>query len=233
MPSTPDAGATGRVIADWAAPSGVQAFFTTRALGDMKDATGRTALGALLPAPPIWLRQVHGTQVVDVAAIAPGTLPEADAAFTTARGTVCAIMTADCLPVVLAASDGSVVGAAHAGWRGLCAGVIERTVAAMQVPGASLQAWLGPAIGPRVYEVGAEVRDAFVAKDARAAAAFVPTRPGHWLLDLYAVARQRLADCGVDRVDGGTHCTASEPELFYSFRRNQAPQRMAAVVWRV
>ena len=142
-------------------------------------------------------------------------------------------MAADCMPVLLAARDGSVVGAAHAGWRGLCAGVIEKTVDEMRVPGAGLQAWLGPAIGPRAYEVGGEVRDAFVARDAAAAGAFVPTRPGHWLLDLYSIARQRLAACGVGAVYGGDFCTHSEPERFFSFRRDAAMQRMAACIWRV
>jgi YfiH family protein len=142
-------------------------------------------------------------------------------------------MAADCMPVLLAARDGSVVGAAHAGWRGLCGGVIERTVEAMHVPGGGLIAYLGPAIGPRVYEVGEEVRDAFLAVDGASASAFAAARPGHWLLDLYAVARQRLAAVGISEVYGGGRCTFSEPDRFFSFRRDKAMQRMAGCIWRV
>ncbi len=218
---------------DWPVPPGVRAVVTTRALGDVKDPAARDRLRAMLPANPAWLKQVHGTVVVDAGAVRADAPPEADASSTNARGVVCTVMAADCMPVLLAARDGSVVGAAHAGWRGLCAGVIEKTVDEMRVPGAGLQAWLGPAIGPRAYEVGGEVRDAFVARDAAAAGAFVPTRPGHWLLDLYSIARQRLAACGVGAVYGGDFCTHSEPERFFSFRRDAAMQRMAACIWRV
>lgn len=232
MPARPE-----RIEADWPAVPGVRAFFTTRALGDVKSGVVRIALGPMVPSTPAWLKQVHGTAVADADAMGKDAIPQADASFAIGRGTVCAVMTADCLPVLLAARDGSVVGAAHAGWRGLCAGVIERTVGKMreriEAPGAELQAWLGPAIGPRAYEVGDEVRTAFLAHDQAAACAFVPTRPGHWLLDLYAVARQRLAGCGVASVHGGTHCTSSEPSLFYSFRRDKAAERMAAFIWRV
>ncbi len=218
---------------DWPAVPGVRAFFTTREMGDVKSESARAALGVKLPSPPAWLKQVHGIEVVDAGALSGGAPPDADASFSNRPGVVCTIMTADCMPVLLAARDGSVVAAAHAGWRGLCAGVVERTVDRMGVPGAGLQAWLGPTIGPRVYEVGAEVRDAFLAHDASAASAFAPTRPGHWLLDLYAVARQRLAGCGIASVSGGTHCTFSEADLFFSFRRDKAMQRMAACIWRL
>ena len=226
-------GPTERIEPDWPAVPGVRAFFTTRALGDVKSTGTRVALGAILPAAPAWLRQVHGVTVVNVAAGVAGSVPEADASFTNQRGAVCTVMTADCLPVLLAARDGSVVGAAHAGWRGLCAGVVERTIAQLGVPGDGLQAWLGPAIGPRAYEIGDEVRDAFVSRDLLASSAFAPARPGHWLLDLYAIARQRLAACGVIGVYGGTHCTATEPAMFYSYRRDKAAERMAAFIWRV
>jgi len=218
---------------DWPAPPGVRAFVTTREMGDAKSETARARLGLLLPSAPVWLKQVHGTLAVDAAAVAPGTVPEADASFTREAGVVCTVMAADCMPVLLAARDASVVGAAHAGWRGLCAGVIERTVEAMNVPDGRLIAYLGPAIGPQAYEVGEEVREAFIARDAAAASAFSPTRPGHWLLDLYAVARQRLAAIGIREVRGGSHCTFSEPARFYSFRRDKAMQRMAACIWRV
>ena len=218
---------------DWPAAQGVRGLVTTRALGDVKDPATRTKLGALLPSDPVWLKQVHGVVVVDAAAVAPGTVPEADAAFTRARGVVCAVMAADCMPVLLAARDASVVAAAHAGWRGMCAGVIERTIDAMGVPGNRLQAYLGPAIGPNAYEVGEEVRDAFLGKDAAAQSAFAPTRPGHWRLDLYAIARQRLASMGVEAVHGGAFCTHAEPGRFFSYRRDKAMQRMAGCIWRV
>jgi YfiH family protein len=195
----------------------------------MKSEEGRGRLRRCLPADPAWLRQVHGKDVVNAGRAPAGTA--ADAAFSTARNVVCAVMVADCLPVLLADERGEAVGIAHAGWRGLCAGVLEATVAAMPVPPARLLAWLGPAIGPQAYEVGEEVRDAFLRREARAALAFAPTRPGHWRLDLYAVARQRLAALGVTRVSGGGWCTASEPERFFSYRRDRASERMAALVW--
>lgn len=180
-----------------------------------------------MPASPKWLRQVHGTTVV----CHPNTASEADAAITRTINTVCAVMAADCMPVLLADEAGTVVGAAHAGWRGLCAGVVEATVAAMAVPGGELLAWLGPAIGPRVYEVDDEVRAAFLEKDAAAATAFARARPGHWLLDLYAVARQRLAGEGVTRIYGGTWCTYSDAAQFFSYRRDRGAERMAALIW--
>jgi YfiH family protein len=135
------------------------------------------------------------------------------------------------MPVLLADDAGSVIGAAHAGWRGLSAGVLEATIAAMRVPGERIVAWLGPAIGPKVYEVGDEVRAAFVARDPAAEAAFSPNRPGHWLLDLYAVARQRLRGHGVERIFGGGFCTYSDPQRFYSYRRDGTGGRMAAFLW--
>jgi len=221
------------LVPDWPAPPGVRALVTTREMGDAKSESARAALGLLLPSAPVWLKQVHGTLAVDAAAVALVTVPEADASFTVETDVVCAVMAADCMPVLLASRDASAIGAAHAGWRGLCAGVIERTVEAMQVPGDRVIAYLGPAIGPQAYEVGEEVRDAFVAHDPASAGAFSPTRPGHWLLDLYAVARQRLDAIGIREVHGGSHCTFSEPALFYSFRRDKAMQRMAACIWRV
>ena len=195
-----------------------------------------------LPAAPRWLRQVHGTQVLrfdaEAGAASAGeghgavAEPEADASVTSAPGVVLAILSADCLPVVLAAEDGGEVGAAHAGWRGLAAGVLEQTVAAMHAPAKDLIAWLGPAAGPQAYEVSADVFEAFVAHDPRAAAAFAATRPGYWRVDLYALARQRLAAAGVERVHGGGLCTISDPQRFYSHRRDARTGRMATLVWR-
>jgi purine-nucleoside/S-methyl-5'-thioadenosine phosphorylase / adenosine deaminase len=202
---------------DWPAPPNVRAVMTTRN-------TDPGGLSALLPAEPAWLRQVHGTRVVRLEQ--GGSNPEADAAVTGAKNRVCAIRAADCMPVLLVDEGATVVGAAHAGWRGLASGVLENTVAAMAVPGKDVIAWLGPAIGPKVYEVGDEVRAVFKEKDA-----FSPTRAGHWLLDLYAVARQRLRSCGVERIFGGGYCTYSEPERFYSYRRDGTGGRMAALIW--
>ncbi len=203
---------------DWPAPPGVRALVTTRGEAD-----------PALPAPPAWLKQVHGTRVVDAAAASDR--PQADAAVARAPGVVCAVQAADCMPVLFADDAGSVVGAAHAGWRGLAAGVIEATVAAMRVPPERLLAWLGPAIGPAHYEVDAVVRDAFLARDAGAAAAFAAHRPGHWLLDLYAVARRRLEAAGVTRVHGGGFCTYSDAARFPSWRRDRTRERIAAFVW--
>ena len=162
----------------------VQAFVTTAPFGDMGSDTGRAKLRALVPGEPQWMHQVHGTRVID--ADATNSLMQADAAVARKAGTVCVVKIADCMPVLLAAEG--VVGAAHAGWRGLSGGVLEATVDAMAVAPPSIAAWLGPAIGPQVYEVGDEVRAAFAGYEA----AFRPTRPGHWLLDLYAVARAKL-----------------------------------------
>ena len=221
--------------------------------GDDPDAVARNRQAlieqAALPAAPNWLRQVHGTQVVRFGALAPsparrgglgrgavGSLdpegPEADAAVTSSANTVLAILTADCLPVLFAAADGSEVAAAHAGWRGLGAGVLERTVEAMRTSPDRLIAWLGPAAGPQAYEIGAEVFEAFVSRDPRAGSAFAATRPGHWHVDLYALARLRLADAGVRRVSGGGLCTISDAARFYSHRRDQRSGRMATLIYR-
>ncbi len=206
------------IVPDWPAPARVRALVTTRGEVDPP-----------LPAAPAWLRQAHGARVVAAELVADE--PEADSSFTRVPGVVCVVKAADCMPVLLADDAGSVVGAAHAGWRGLAAGVIESTIDAMHAPGQTLMAWLGPAIGPRAYEVGVEVRAAFITHDAQAAEAFTPNRPGHWLLDLYAVARQRLAARGVSRVYGGGFCTYSEPQRFPSFRRDGTRERIAAFVW--
>lgn len=222
----------GIVVPDWPAPPRVRALVTTRALGSMRrGGEGRARLRAFAPAEPLWLHQVHGTAVVDADNAAAGAMPEADAAVARRAGVVCAVTVADCMPVVLAHEAGEAVGVAHAGWRGLAAGVIEATLDAMRLPPRRLVAWLGPAIGPLAYEVGDEVRAEFVRRGAEAADAFRPSRPGHWMLDLYAVARQRLARAGVERVHGGDRCTHSEPARFYSWRRDRAAERMAALVW--
>jgi len=211
------------IVPEWPASAAVSAFMTTRD-------TNEDEVRARLPAAANWLRQVHGTRVIDLDA-AHEEVPHADASITRSRHVVCVVRAADCMPVLLADDAGTAVGAAHAGWRGLCSGVIEATLHALQLPPERVIAWLGPAIGPRVYEVGDEVRDAFLSADAAARSAFVPNRPGHWLLDLYAVARQRLARAGVARVFGGEFCTYSEPTRFHSWRRDRSAARMAAFVW--
>jgi polyphenol oxidase len=186
-----------------------------------------------LPAPPSWIRQVHGTQVVR-APFAAGAQsdPEADACFTTTPGVVCLVQTADCLPVLFCDDAGSVVAAAHAGWRGLAAGVLENTVKTLPVAPDRLMAWLGPAIGPEAFEVGSEVRQAFLRSSLEAVAAFKPgARRGKWLCDLSALARLRLRAAGVDRVFGGGPCTHANPERFFSFRRDGECGRMASLIW--
>jgi hypothetical protein len=214
---------------DWPVPGGVHAAMTLRPFGDVSGEAVKAKLRGRLPAEPAWLRQVHGTRVVEAH---PGAArPDADASFARSRNAVCVVMAADCMPVLLASEAGDAVAAAHAGWRGLCAGVIEATIGAMQVPGERLVAWLGPAIGPAAYEVGDEVREAVLARDAASASAFAAARPGHWMLDLYAVARQRLAAQGVARVHGGGYCTFGEPQRFFSYRRDKTAERMAALVW--
>ena len=183
------------------------------------------ALG--LPGAPQWLRQVHGTRVRR-----PADAPDcADACFEDRPGRVCAVLTADCLPVLMCNAAGTRVAAAHAGWRGLHAGVLEQTVSAFGDPPTKILAWLGPAIGPQAFEVGDEVRAAFVADDAAAQAHFVANRPGHWLADLYGLARLRLARVRVTRVSGGGFCTYSQPERFYSYRRDGVTGRMASLIW--
>lgn len=183
-----------------------------------------------LPSTPYWLRQVHGIEVFDADGDTSNGEPEADAAVTHRAGVVLAVLTADCLPVIFRADGGSAVGVAHAGWRGLAAGVLEATVAALRVPPQELVAWIGPAIGAPSYEVGTEVRAAFVDADSGAASAFIGTRPGHWLCDLPALARRRLAHAGVARAYGGGFDTFADTR-FYSFRRDRETGRFATLVW--
>ncbi len=185
-----------------------------------------------LPSPPRWLQQVHGAGVLRIGDSQPPAVePQADAAVTDIPGVVLAILTADCLPVLFCDDEGREVAAAHAGWRGLAAGVLENTVAAMRSDRSRLRAWLGPAAGPQAYEVGEEVRAAFVDDDPAAATAFAATRPGHWLCDLYALARLRLAHAGITRVHGGGLCTITDAQRFFSHRRDGRSGRMASLIW--
>ncbi len=243
---------------DWPAPATVRALSTLRTggvsgppyasfnlgghVGD--DATAvvenRRALRAAagLPAEPAWLEQVHGTHVMDLDSQAPAAsrARPADAAVTRQSGRVCAILTADCLPVLLANDAGDRVGAAHAGWRGLAAGVIEATVAALGAPARQLLAWLGPAIGPRHFEVGAEVREEFLRRagagdTAADETAFVPNARGRYTADLYALARRRLLRLGVERIYGGGECTYTDDARYYSHRRDGRTGRQATLIW--
>jgi YfiH family protein len=184
-----------------------------------------------LPREPLWLEQVHGSEVVDADQLAlSGFPPRADGAVTRQCGVVLAALVADCLPVLLAARDGSAVAVAHAGWRGLAAGVLEAAVAAL-AGNAPLQAWLGPAIGPDHFEVGAEVRAAFLAHDPTDAAAFAPNARGRWQCNLQALARSRLKRLGVDSLHSDPGCSYGQPQRFYSYRRDGTTGRMAALIW--
>ncbi len=203
-------------------------------VGDVPEAVAqnRSLLRALLPTDPAWLTQVHGTRVLDASIVRDA--PEADATIATRPGAVCAIMTADCMPVLLTDARGSVVGAAHAGWRGLAAGVLEPTVAAMREAGATeILAWLGPSIGPQAFEVGPEVREAFSHLGPASGAAFkpIPASPGKFLADLPALARMVLGRVGVSKVTGGMDCTYSDANRFYSYRRDRVTGRMVSLIW--
>jgi len=233
------------IVPDWPAPARVQALSTTRngengAPFDLpRGARARIArsepLRRWLPSDPLWLDQVHGKTVFDAdAAGAANDSREADAVVTRSAGTVCAVLTADCVPVLFTDREGSVVAAAHAGWRGLAAGVLEATLGVMRVDPREVLVWLGPAIGPRAFEVGADVLAAHNATDPGAGACFAPLRSGKWLGDLYALARQRLARLGIEAVFGGDRCTFTESTVFHSYRRDGAAAagRMATLIWR-
>lgn len=236
------------IRAAWPAPAGVIAGCTTRIggvstgsyeslnlgthTGDIPDAVRtnrrRFVEACALPSAPIWLSQVHGSRVTTE----PSQGEEADASFSSEADVVCAVMVADCLPVLFASDDGERVAAAHAGWRGLAAGVLENTVDAFSCPPAAILAWLGPAISQPAFEVGAEVRAAFVDQDPAAARCFVANERGRWQADLYALAKERLKSVGVARIFGGGFCTFGEAERFFSYRRDGQCGRMAAFVFR-
>ncbi|MDR2032359.1 MAG: peptidoglycan editing factor PgeF [Azoarcus sp.] len=243
--------ADGFLLPDWPAPPAVRALVTTRHGGNSKMpydsfnlgthvgddpaavAANRALLRRHLPAEPCWLEQVHGTAVALADEGERHPPPRADAAVARTSGAVCAIMTADCLPVLFCDEDGTVVAAAHAGWRGLASGVLEATLVAMAIPPARVMAWLGPAIGPTAFEVGDDVREAFLTSDSDAHAAFAAREsPGKWLADLYALARRRLVRAGVSRIYGGGRCTFTETARFYSYRRDGTTGRFASLIWR-
>jgi polyphenol oxidase len=235
---------------DWPAPPGVRAAFAYRDggvstapwdslnlglhVGDdaaaVHENRRRLRDALALPGEPLWLEQVHGIEVID--ADSPPASPRGDAVVVRRAGQVACVQVADCLPVLFCSRDGQRVGAAHAGWRGLAGGVLEATVAALAVPGRELLAWMGPAIGREAFEVGAEVRAAFIARSAVAAAAFVANARGRWQCDLFELARQRLAALGVGHVSGGGVCTHSDAGRFFSHRRSAPTGRHAALIWR-
>lgn len=236
---------------DWPAPANVKALQTTRLGGvsqcvysslnmgeHVKDdpihvARNRQLLNAFLPSEPVWLNQVHGTRVIDAAL--SSCIESADAAFTDRKQVVCVTMTADCLPVLLCDAQGTIVAAVHAGWRSLCDGVIEATVASMLArqpahKANQLMAWFGPAIGPQAFEVGSEVREQFMAKAPQAEQAFVP-HGDKWLGNLYLIAQQRLQALGISHIYGGGECTYTDEARFFSFRRDGDTGRMASLIW--
>jgi hypothetical protein len=239
----------GWLVPDWPAPARVRAFVTTRAGGvsegehasmNLGLASGdraehvernRAIVRAELPADPRYARQVHGIEVAEIDASVPMAVITADGAVTGSPGTVATVLTADCMPLLLADRAGGRVAAVHAGWRGMAAGVIESAVDAMRVDGPEVLAWMGPTIGPDAFEVGAEVREAFMARDTGAAEAFRAHTPGKFMADLYRLARRRLAARGVHAVYGGGFCTFNERERFFSYRRAQKSGRMGAFIW--
>ena len=238
------------IAADWPAAANITAFTTTRqGLGfsalpfykfNLGSRCGDNATHVLqnraalvsayqLPSEPQWLHQVHGVDVLRMGA-GESDEPLADASATDRPNTVLAVLTADCLPVLFCNIEGTEIAAAHAGWRGLANGMLEATVAAMHSKPEQIMVWLGPAAGALRYEIGEDVRQAFLTASAEAESAFTPTRPGHCLIDMFAIARQRLQAVGVTRVYGGEHCTISDTR-FYSHRREQRTGRMASVIW--
>ena len=243
------------IIPQWHAPACIKAFTTTR-LGGYSSApfdslnlginTGddlnivqqnRDELSSILSLPydPMWLTQIHGTDVVVSEQWHQGIEADASVAFINqeaAASQVCAVLTADCLPVLFCDQKGSVVAAAHAGWRGLLNGVLENTIAAMGVPSAHVIAWFGPAISQTFFEVGPEVRNAFLLQDSGAANAFIKGDSDRWFADIYHLARRRLQQCGVSQIFGGELCSYRQSEMFYSYRRDQQSSgRMASLIW--
>jgi YfiH family protein len=247
------------IVPDWPAPARVHAFVTTRAGGvsegeyaslnlgrssgddPVRVAQNRHIVRNALPSEPVWLAQVHGADVVradglkeDLGRTGEHRLPEpprADACVADAPGRVCVVLTADCMPVFFCDRAGARGAVAHAGWRGMAAGVLENTVAAMGIDPAEAIAWMGPAIGPDAFEVGPEVRDAFLARDAGAGVAFRPGKPGKLMADLYTLARRRLEGAGVRSIHGGGFCTYRDAGRFFSYRRSPRSGRMGAFIW--
>ena len=238
------------IIPDWPAPANVKALQTTRNGGNstapynslnlgshvadnaIHVAQNRQLLSQFLPSEPVWLNQTHSITVVDAAN--SSCLPDADTSYSNRKNVVCVTMTADCLPILLCDTAGTLVASIHAGWRGLCDGIIEATFFQLPAKPADLMAWLGPAIGPNAFEVGAEVRAQFMTKDAKAESAFV-AHGDKYLCDLYKIATQRLHKLGITQIYGGGHdknwCTYTDQENFFSYRRDGLTGRMATLIW--
>ena len=234
------------ILPNWPAPANVHALQTNRDGGvsiapydslnlgshvndnPMHVAQNRQMLSQYLPSEPVWLNQVHGVNVVDAADT--DFVPDADASYTTRKNVVCVTMTADCLPILVCDTAGTLIASIHAGWRSLCDGVIETTVAKLPAKPADLMAWLGPAIGPNAFEVGAEVRTQFIAKDAKSELAF-KQHNDKYLADIYQIATQRLNNLGITQIYGGGECTFTDEKRFFSFRRDGATGRMATLIW--
>jgi polyphenol oxidase len=238
---------------EWAAPSNVQAAFTLRTggvsvapfdtlnvgmhVGDSPSAVAENRRivreQLALPGEPAWLEQQHGTHVIDLDSepTGSGLGLRGDACITRARGRICVIQVADCMPVLFANRSGTAIAAAHAGWRGLAGGVLDATLRALACKPSEVSTWLGPAISQKHFEVGDEVRAAFVSRDASTAGAFIRNAAGRWQCDLYALARQQLTALGVSSVGGGSFCTFADPQRFFSYRRDGRCGRMAALLW--
>ena len=238
------------IIPNWPAPANVHALQTTRSGGyslapfnslnfgshvndnPMHVAQNRQLLSEFLPSEPVWLNQTHSITVVDAAKTT--CVVDADASFANQKNVVCVVMTADCLPILLCDKAGTIVVAVHAGWRGLCDGALEASIyaacRAAQINASDLMAWFGPAIGPNAFEVGSDVRAQFIAKDAQAALAFKP-HGSKYLGNLYQLATQRLNALGINQIYGGQHCTFTESEQFFSYRRDGVTGRMATLIW--
>jgi YfiH family protein len=237
------------IIPDWPAPARVRSVITGRRggcsdppydglnlaahVGDNGERVRRNreylSASLALPSEPLWLQQVHGCEVAECGS--SGLEPTADAVTAADPGRVCAVLTADCLPLLLCNRKGNRVAAVHAGWRGLAAGVIEAALAVFDEPGGELLAWFGPAIGPDVFEVGDEVRERFLQIDSRDEAAFVPSASGRWLANIYLLAENRLRRHNLGFLGGGSYCTFSQPERFFSYRRDGTTGRMASLIW--
>ncbi|MDZ4098391.1 MAG: peptidoglycan editing factor PgeF [Methylophilaceae bacterium] len=239
------------ILPNWPAPANVKAIQTTRKGGTshapyhslnlgthvednpIQVERNRQLLNRYVPTEPVWLNQVHGTLVVNAGATT--CVPDADASYAKVKNTVCVAMTADCLPVLFCNFAGTAVAATHAGWRGLCDGIIEATLKALGESPDSLMAWLGPAIGPQAFEVGTEVREEFIDQHSDDVSAFVPTADGKWLGNMYLLAQQRLNRAGVTAIFGGgideTFCTYTDAERFFSYRRDGKTGRMASLIW--
>ncbi|MDH3327390.1 MAG: peptidoglycan editing factor PgeF [Gammaproteobacteria bacterium] len=239
------------ILPDWQVPSHVKAFSTTRSGGVSRGAFGSNNLASHvnddkadvlknrallrekyeLPSEPFWLNQTHSIRIVEAGIGGAGDLVDADASFSHKAGEVCAVMTADCLPILLCDREGRQVAAIHAGWRGLLNGIIEETVQQFTLNGGDIVAWLGPAIGPKAFEVGPEVRDLFIDFDLDALQSFRQCTENKWLANIYELAKLRLKSCGVASIYGGDYCTFSDESTFYSYRRDNVCGRMATLIW--